>query len=98
MARILLTCFFIITLSIPIALPSYMSICEINCDVSLVIDLDEEAEDVEIIKDSEFKIIPNFNTFFNYVYTTNQNKIIFISKEYNSVFQNLDSPPPDFNS
>lgn len=95
MIRIILTYFFIIILSIPIAVPSYMSICEINCEVSLIIDLDEEAEDVEIIKDSEFKIIPSFNTFFNYAYTTNQNKIFFIAKEYNSVFQTLDSPPPD---
>jgi len=82
-------------LSISIIIPACVSFLELNCDVSLVIDLDEEVEDIEVIQDAEVKIIPESIVFFSYTQTTNQNKIVFITKKYNSIFQNLESPPPD---
>lgn len=96
MAKNLFAYLFIIIISIPVILPAYISVLELNCEVSLIIDLDEEMEDIEITQDSELKIIPDFSIFLNYKYLIHQNEIIFIAKEYNAVFQNLESPPPDF--
>lgn len=80
-----------------VLLPAYMSIIENNYESSLVVDLDEEIEDIEITEDAELKIIPVFDTFINYKYDSNKSNIaFFIAKKYNPVFQKIDSPPPDF--
>lgn len=91
------TYFFILTLSIAIVAPAFLCVLDLSNEISLAMDEDiEDIEDIEVTKQSEFKIIPDNNTFVNYRYTTNQNKIIFLAKEYSSIFRNLDSPPPDY--
>lgn len=90
--------FFIIVLSTAIIVPTCISFLELSSEISLVLDIDEDIEDIEIKKDTEIKFLFEYNPLLNYTYTTNKNKIIFLAKEYSSVFRNLDSPPPDFYS
>ncbi|WP_299834803.1 hypothetical protein [uncultured Tenacibaculum sp.] len=89
---------FSLILLTSIVLPTYLVINNFNCEVSLEIDMEEDGEETEISKDIEIKIVsvlPNFRTYFH---KTIQKNIIYISIEYNSIFRNLESPPPEFYS
>ena len=95
MIKKLFTYLCIVALNIPVILPICLSYFEQNCKVSLMIDLDEEIEDIEKTSDTETKIlVSDADLLLNYLYAANKNKIVFIAKKYNSLFQNLDSPPP----
>jgi len=96
MVKNLFSYFLIIILSIHITLPICMSFFDITSEVSFVIDLDEELEDTEISKDYEVKILHTSNIYVNFKKTKYQDPIIFFTKKYNSIFQKLDSPPPEF--
>lgn len=89
---------WVIIFSISIEIPSYINIFDLNCDTSLIIDLDEENEDIEIGEDSELKLFPLFTTHINYTVFQNKAEVLFISKAYNSIFKALDSPPPEYTS
>ncbi|WP_075343527.1 hypothetical protein [Tenacibaculum agarivorans] len=98
MKKLFFTYFLVSVLLTSIALPTYVSLLELSYEVEFAIDLEEESEDVELTKDTELKIV-NFNTsFLTYTYTTNQKSVIHFSKKYTSIFQNLDSPPPEIYS
>lgn len=90
-----LTYFWVIIISISIEIPSYINIFDFDYETSIIFDLEEELEDSENIENTEVKFTSNFNTFFNYVYPENKTEFIFIDKKYNSIYQNLESPPPD---
>lgn len=80
-----------------VILPAYMSVIENDFETSLIVDLDEEIEDIEITEDAELKIIPVFDTFINHKYMSSKSNLaFFIAKKYNPVFHKIDSPPPDF--
>lgn len=90
------TYFLAIVLISTIALPTYFSLITTDYEVSLVIDMEEESEESEPTKDLELKIFPNINTFFTCNLNEYKGKTVFNThKEYNSIFQKLDSPPPE---
>lgn len=87
--------FLIIIISLSIEAPSCVSIFDIDNETSLIFDLEEEVEDSENINDIELKFASLHNPFCNYVYQQDKAEFIFIYKEYNSILQKLDSPPPE---
>jgi len=96
MLKKILIYLFAIILGASIALPTYLSISENVCKLSLVNDLEEEAEDVELLKDIEFRMVAADMVTVNNLFVFLPKKIFFIPKNYNSLIRILDSPPPEF--
>lgn len=86
--------FWIILISISIEIPSYISILNIEFETSLLLDVEEEVEDAEVLNDNEAKFYTPFSSISKNISPKTKNEIVFITKTYTSLFQNLESPPP----
>lgn len=80
-----------------IAVPSYISITEEACETSLTIDIEDENDGSENSEEAEFKIVAlPFEVSSTYVLPFGFQKNIYKSVQYNSIYQRLESPPPEF--
>lgn len=82
-----------------IVLPTYISLFEKKCEITLCVnDIEEdlESEESEKTKDLEIKLLFSEATPVSYKYIETLKKVIYLSKEYSSVYQKLESPPPKF--
>ncbi len=80
-----------------IALPTYISLFKKKCEIALCVnDIEEdlESEESEKTKDLEIKLLFSETSLISYKYIETLKKVIYLSKEYSSVYQKLESPPP----
>lgn len=93
--------FFVYVLTIillaTVAIPTYYSITEELCESSLTIDIEEDTENNENSEKNELKII-GLPVEFSSLYTlsSRNEKNTYLSNQYNSIFTNLESPPPEY--
>jgi len=73
-----------------IIVPSCLSLCENNYELSIEVDADEESE-----KNKEIKIFTIIDEYCTKQQLITLNNIFYLSKNYTSVSLNLDSPPPE---
>lgn len=80
-----------------VAIPTYYSITEDLCETSLTIDIEEDSESNENSEKNELKII-GFPVEFSSLYTlpSKEERNTYLSNQYNFVFCNLESPPPEY--
>lgn len=97
MSRLFLTYFFATFFVASIAVPTYLSLSELACEYSIVLnDLDDDSEQTEKTNDLDIKIIHVQEELIAYNLTECETKIPYFSSEYNSLSQKLDSPPPEY--
>lgn len=92
MHKYLFTYLFTIVLISSIVVPTCLSLCESNYELSIEIDADEESEKTKEIEIKMFAAIDEYATQQQIITTSH---IIYFSKSYTSVYLNLDSPPPE---
>ncbi len=97
MFKYIYTYSLIIVLFCNVTLPTYLSLFKEKCEVALCInDVDEDLENEETEKTEDVEIKLLFIEHMSVTYTDIETlkKVIYLSKEYSSVYQKLESPPP----
>lgn len=82
-----------------IMLPTYFSLTENKCDISLTmndIEEDMEGEETETTKNLEIKLLHTNTLRTTHSNSENIQEVVYLSKEYASVHKKLESPPPKY--
>ena len=89
--------FFTLLFSLMMIKSSIITILEFDCEISLLIDAneEEEKEGKESSKDLESKILQEYVTNISFINSYSSNNIEFYSNSYSSNFLELFSPPPE---
>lgn len=75
-----------------VVIPTFLSFNDVSCELSLEVDAEEESEK---IKEIEIKMFAEIGEYFAHKHQEVRTTIVFYSKQYTSVYLNLDSPPPE---
>lgn len=95
--------FFTILFSVMLVTPSIITMLDFDCEISLLIDTNEEEEKEgnegkegkESSKDLEPKILQEYVTNLSFISSYNSNNLEFYYNSYSSNFLELFSPPPE---
>ncbi|MBT8305198.1 MAG: hypothetical protein KJP09_12060 [Bacteroidia bacterium] len=79
--------------------PSIVTLLDLDYDISIMVDAneEEEKEGKESANDKELKIIQVIKKGLNTSRSSFSAMTVFYSNSYSSNFQDLISPPPEFN-
>lgn len=97
MSKLFITYLFSLALLASIVTPSYVSLMDVKCEISEIVDFGEEEENKgnESVNDFEVKICHSLNTSLLYSDLEKKKRISFYSKNYASYQKKLTSPPPE---
>lgn len=97
MRKTVLISFFSFILLASVVAPTYISLTDVNCDLTEIVDFNEEEENKgkKSVKDLEVKLYYAVNNGSLFIDLEKKKRVSFYSKKYTSHYKKLISPPPE---